>query len=188
MEFLVNTIDSRMALFNFKERRIVSEFDHALESGQFFILLQPQVSVNGEVKGAEALVRWNYPELGMISPADFIPILENSGLIYRLDMFVWELVAQQLKRWKEDNNKLYISVNISPKDFYCIDIYEVFVDLIKKYDISPEKLKLEITETVMLNKQDYQMEMLSKLREYGFKVEMDDFGSGRNVRTGEIFN
>lgn len=170
--------DSKMLNASLKERRIVSEFDHALESGQFFILLQPQVSVNGEVKGAEALVRWNHPELGMISPADFIPILENSGLIYRLDMFVWESVAQHLKRWKEDNNQLYISVNISPKDFYCIDIYEVFVDLIKKYDISPEKLKLEITETVMLNKQDYQMEMLSKLREYGFKVEMDDFGSG----------
>lgn len=162
-----------------QERRVVSEFDNALENGQFCIYLQPQVSVAGEVRGAEALVRWCHPELGMISPADFIPVLENAGLIYRLDMFVWELAAQHLKKWQEEgNDNIYISVNISPKDFYCIDIYEVFKELTDKYDIRPENLKLEITETVMLNKQDYQMEMLNKLRAYGFKVEMDDFGSG----------
>lgn len=171
--------DSKMLNTSLQERRIVSEFDNALESGQFRVHLQPQVSVNGEVKGAEALVRWYHPELGMISPADFVPVLEKTGLIYRLDMFVWELVAQQLKRWKEaGNDTLYISVNISAKDFYCIDIYEVFKGLSEKYGISPDNLKLEITETVMLNKQDYQLKMLSKLREHGFEVEMDDFGSG----------
>lgn len=171
--------EGEMLNVTLKERRIVSEFDKALEEGQFCVYLQPQVSVNGEIKGAEALVRWYHPELGLVSPADFIPVLENTGLIYRLDMFVWELAAKKLKSWKEEGKgELYLSVNISVKDFYYIDIYEVFKELAEKYDIHPGNLKLEITETVMLNKQDYQMEMLRKLREYGFIVEMDDFGSG----------
>lgn len=161
------------------EKRLVSEFDSALEEKQFVIFLQPQVSVDGTVLGAEALVRWLHPERGMVPPGEFIRVFENAGLIYRLDQYVWELAAQKLKEWKNNGHEdLHISVNISTKDFYYLDIYKTFVELVEKYDISPEKLKLEITETALMMDLEKQLVLLDKLQSYGFHVEIDDFGSG----------
>jgi len=161
------------------EKRLVSEFDSALEGRQFVMFLQPQVSTDGTVLGAEALVRWIHPQRGMISPGEFIRAFENAGLIYRLDQYVWDLAAQKLREWKDEGREeLHISVNISAKDFYYLDIYKTFVDLVEKYNILPEKLKLEITETALMTDLDKQLVLLSKLQSYGFHVEIDDFGSG----------
>lgn len=161
------------------KRRILGEFNHALEAGQFCIYLQPQTTGDGRMLGAEALVRWLHPDEGMISPADFIPVLEESGLISRLDLAVWEQAAQVLQKWKEQGREdLYISVNVSGKDFYYTDLYETFTGLVKKYDIKPENLKIEITETVLMKESEKQMGLLQKLRDYGFEIEIDDFGSG----------
>lgn len=161
------------------EKRLVSEFDSALEEKQFLMFLQPQVSTDGTVLGAEALVRWQHPERGMIPPGEFIGVFENAGLIYRLDQYMWELAAQKLREWKNiGHEELHISVNISTKDFYYLDIYKTFVELVEKYDISPEKLKLEITETALMMDLEKQLVLLDKLQSYGFQVEIDDFGSG----------
>lgn len=161
------------------EKRLVNEFDSALEGKQFQMYLQPQVLSDGTVLGAEALVRWIHPERGMISPGEFIPVFENTGLIYRLDQYVWETAAKKLKEWKENGQEeLHISVNISAKDFYYLDIYKTFVDLVEKYEISPSKLKLEITETALMMDLEKQLVLLDKLQSYGFHVEIDDFGSG----------
>ena len=163
-----------------REKVLVGEFDRAISNGEFHMYLQPQVAVDGyHILGAEALVRWEHPVRGMISPAEFIPVFEKSGNITRLDRYMWTLACKQLKIWKDNGREdLHISVNISPRDFYAIDIYETFTSLVERYGISPVNLKLEITETALMEEISKQMNLIVKLREYGFHVEIDDFGSG----------
>ncbi len=163
-----------------REKVMVGEFDRAISAGEFQMYLQPQVSVNGyNVLGAEALVRWDHPVRGMISPAEFIPVFEKCGYITRLDRYMWELACKQLRSWKNRGREdLHISVNISPKDFYLINLYETFTGLVEQYEIKPGNLKLEITETALMEELSKHLDLLGKLRAYGFQVEIDDFGSG----------
>ncbi len=161
------------------EKEITSQFNEAIRSGQFRMFLQPQINSKGELIGAEALVRWFHPERGIIPPLNFIGVFEKSGLIGTLDHHIWELACRQLKKWKEEGyEKYHISVNISPKDFYFMDIYNIFIGLVEKYEIDPAKLKLEITETAIMNDAKNQFALIDRLRNYGFEVEIDDFGSG----------
>ena len=128
--------------------------------------------------GAEALVRWIHPVKGMISPAEFIGVFERNGTITKLDYYMWETACMQLRKWKEQGREdIYISVNISPKDFYFMDVYKAFTELVAKHGISPANLKLEITETAMMSELERQRKLIARLRAAGFVVEMDDFGS-----------
>ncbi len=163
-----------------REKVMVGEFDRAIAAGEFQIYLQPQIAVRDyDVLGAEALVRWDHPVRGMISPAEFIPVFEKSGNIARLDCYVWELACRQLREWKDQGREgLHISVNISPKDFYFLDVYETLTALVKRYEINPVYLKLEITETALMEELSKQVDLLGRLRAFGFQVEIDDFGSG----------
>lgn len=152
----------------------------ALKEEQFEMYLQPQIDIqNNKIVGAEALVRWNHPKRGLVSPGEFIAVFEENCMINELDYYVWEKACKQLDEWKKKGKEEYsISVNISAKDFYLSDIYENIVGLVEKYDVDPRKLKLEITETAFaLNVKD-QMSLVKKLQGYGFAVEIDDFGSG----------
>jgi len=161
------------------EKSIVNEFDDALDKGQFEMYLQPQINVKTKkCCGAEALVRWNHPQKGLIKPNGFIKALEKSDQIYKLDYYIWELAVKKLSEWKKKNIDQYISVNISAKDFYYGDLYEYFKNLVTKYDVPADKLKLEITESVIVNNDAAHLKVLNQLKEYGFKIEMDDFGSG----------
>ena len=103
---------------------------------------------------------------------------EKSGLISRLDRYIWEQAAAKLGEWKKAGINMSISVNISPKDFYYIDIFNTFVRLVKKYDIEPSNLNIEITETAIMSDVPNLTGELEKLRKAGFTIEMDDFGSG----------
>ena len=171
--------DDKLLKRTLEERRVIGEFEGALERKEFKMFLQPQVDANGKAYGAEALVRWQHPERGLLSPFFFIDILEATGLIYKLDMYMWEAAAAKLSEWKKNgDNEHHISVNISTKDFYLIDVYEVITSIVKKYDIEPRLLKLEITETALMSDLKKNMEVIKSLREYGFKIEIDDFGSG----------
>ncbi|MGI5070227.1 EAL domain-containing protein [Treponema pectinovorum] len=162
-----------------KQKNIIASFENALASNQFKMYLQPQVQTSDEkILGAEALVRWDKGEQGILYPNDFIQVLEDSGFLYKLDQFIWNEAAKTLERWKKIAPELYIAVNISPKDFYHLDLYRVFTNLVKKYDIAPQKLKLEITETVLMHDLPTHKNVLSKLQKFGFSIEMDDFGSG----------
>lgn len=163
-----------------REKVMVGEFDRAISAGEFHMYLQPQIAADGyHVLGAEALVRWDHPVRGMISPAEFIPVFEKSGYITRLDRYMWELACRQLGQWKAMGREdLHISVNISPKDFYLINLYDTFTSLVERYDIKPRNLKLEITETALMEELAKHLDLLGKLRDYGFQVEIDDFGSG----------
>ena len=161
------------------EKQLVGDFDKALVEKQFCMYLQPQVTSEGKLLGAEALVRWQHPKRGLIFPGDFIEVFEKTGLIYRLDRFVWELAVQKLAQWqKAGRDDLYISVNISTKDFYYMDVYETITSLVETYQIIPSTLKLEITETAIMTGTAGELEMIERFRKSGFQVEIDDFGSG----------
>ncbi|WP_090394800.1 EAL domain-containing protein [Pseudobutyrivibrio sp. C4] len=161
------------------EQKILGEFEEALQTGQFAMFLQPIVNMDQKVKLSEALVRWIHPDRGIIAPASFIPLLEKTGYIYKLDMYIWEQAAKRLAYWSSMGfDDLSISVNISVKDFYYVDLYETLVGLVEKYHIHPSRLKLEITETIFMTEKERQLEIINSLKEYGFLVEIDDFGSG----------
>ena len=161
------------------ENRIIGDLDEALANRQFEMYLQPQADRNLKICGAEALIRWRHPTEGIIPPSWFVGTFEKNGLIVKLDLFIWEEACRTLKMWQTQGiNDFYISVNISPRDFFYIDVYQAFVDLVRKYDIPPERLKLEITETAMITDSDRRFVLIERLHSAGFHVEMDDFGSG----------
>ena len=160
------------------DQNMISKFDVALKNGDIKMFLQPQVNDKGEVVGAEALARWVDPEKGIIPPIDFIPLLEKNGMIGKLDVYIWRLACKRLTIWKKMGVDMNISVNISPKDFYYMDLNKIFRNYIKMYDISPEKLHLEITETAVMTNVVKQALLIDTLKNLGYVVEMDDFGSG----------
>jgi len=161
------------------EQELIADLDAALTEGQMKMYLQPQISTEGKMVGAEALVYWVHPEKGLLSPGVFIPVFERNGLISDVDRYVWEQACVQLRKWKmEGRTDLYISVNISAKDLYFMNIYQVFLGLIARYQINPRNLKLEITESAIAMDFDRHLELIGKLRNIGFVVEMDVFGSG----------
>ena len=162
-----------------REKEVLAQFDAAIENGEFHMFLQPQIANDGRLVGAEALVRWIHPGKGMIYPADFIPVLEKTGLIHKLDLYMWEKAAQTLQQWKrEGRGNISISVNISTRDFYLIDINEAFRDLSRKYDFDIKNLKLEITESALMKDVRKIMQSMDQLHDQGFDIEIDDFGSG----------
>lgn len=162
-----------------KEQELSGALEHAIKAGQIQIYLQPQVDKNEKVYGGEALVRWIHPERGIIPPGDFIGVFERNGMIATLDKYVWELACQQLQKWnRRGKNRMYISINISPRDFYFMDVCQTLKELVKKYQVHPGSLKVEITETAVMQNLKEQLTFIRNLREAGFTVEMDDFGSG----------
>ena len=179
METFAAFYDSSIMDKQIRDKRVASEFEDALARGEFVMFLQPQISAADEkIVGAEALVRWIKPDKGIVPPLEFIPVLEKSGLIHKLDQYMWEEAAKKLAEWKANGCNLYISINISAKDFYYCDIYKFLTGLVEKYGIEPDKLKIEITETVLMQDMNMHRSVLQKLNAYGFTIEMDDFGSG----------
>ncbi len=166
-----------------KGRQIADVINHlpeALKAGDIQVWYQPQVDYDtGRITGAEALCRWDHTKLGWLQPADFISTLEESGLIFDLDSYVWDKVCQDLQHWNKQGIRRFISVNVSRCDFReDRDIPEHFHNLTKRYGLDPEQLRIEITETAYAEKSELLIHATEKLRGYGFQVEMDDFGSG----------
>ena len=152
----------------------------AIESGEIQVWYQPQVNYKtGKIIGAEALCRWFSQNDGFISPGEFIPVLEEAGLIYDLDCHVWDTVCKDLKRWNEQGRNLCVSVNLSRLDIVKDpNVADHFNTLVEFYDLSPRQLRIEITESAYVENADTIIKTTTKLREAGFEVEMDDFGSG----------
>ena len=163
-----------------REKKITDVMATALEEGQFIVYLQPKYSLNdNRIIGAEALVRWIHPEWGFMSPGEFIPLFEKNDFISYLDKFVWETVCARLENWKEKGyHVLPVSVNVSRADIFKSDLVDVFNGLIRKYDIDPDYLHLEITEGAYTDHSEQIIGTVEKLRKLGFTIEMDDFGSG----------
>ena len=173
--------DDEMLQKTLLEQKIISGFEDALGSGRFLMYLQPLVTGSGSIIGAEALARWRRTDGSIVMPGEFIGTLENAGLIDRLDRHIWELAVRQLKEWQGSSMEdLSISVNMSAKDFYSIDVYDVLTGLVERYGVDSRKLRLEITETALLEEPEKSNLIISKLRGRGFVVEIDDFGKGHS--------
>ena len=162
------------------EQKIISDMEEALAGKQFEIYLQPIYSLSKmKPVSAEALVRWNHPEFGMISPGIFIPIFEKNGYIAKLDYFVWEQACRFLaNRAKKNKDEISVSVNVSRYTLYDPDLSNKIIKLVKKYDINPLLLKFEITESAYTDNPKQLINTMVLLQKYGFKLLMDDFGSG----------
>ena len=159
-------------------QNISSQLGDAIRTREVRPYLQPIADREGHIVGAEALARWIHPEHGFMSPALFIPIFEKNGMIAEVDKHIWRCACEILSDWHKENRNLFISVNISPKDFYFIDVITEIKDLVREFQIPPEILRIEITETVMMSEAENRMQILEDFRKAGFIVEMDDFGSG----------
>ena len=161
-----------------KEQLLATQISEAIETRQIIPYLQPIVDSHGTVLGAEALARWIHPTEGFLSPASFIPVLERNGMIADVDLHIWKCACEILKQWQEKGIDRFLSINISPKDFFFMNVPDTLIKLVKEYGISPKSLRVEITETAMIGDADSRMNDIQKLRDNGFIIEMDDFGSG----------
>jgi len=161
-----------------RNRQISEELGAALEEEQIRPWLQPIVDREGKTIGAEALVRWIHPEEGIRSPAAFIPMFEKNGMIAAVDRYIWRKACEILARWKKEGKDLFLSVNISPRDFYLMDVPAELKQLVREYGVDPAKLRLEIIESTLMEGSEERMGILNVLHEAGFCIEMDDFGSG----------
>ncbi len=162
--------------------QLLEDFPRALAEKQFLIYFQPKFDIRPDspiLNSAEALVRWKHPELGMISPGAFIPLFESNGLIQQLDSYVWREAARQMQDWK---NRLGISVpvsvNVSRADMFDPDLLPNFQKLIREFGLTSEEFLLEITESAYTEDSAQIIKTVNNLREAGFRIEMDDFGSG----------
>lgn len=163
-----------------EEIRLLSEIQEGIENDEFTFFIQPQYDITkSKIVGGESLVRWIHGEKGMISPGIFIPVLEKNGFIADLDQVVWEKVCKWLKECIGKGYKpVPISVNVSRIDIFSIDVPSYLQSIVEKYDIPIDLLKIEITESAYAEDGEAIIETVNRLRDYGFIVMMDDFGSG----------
>lgn len=170
--------DMRKNIVN--EQIIVNNMQSSLKAGNFLVYMQPKYDImSGRIVGAEALVRWQHPQLGFIPPNKFIPIFEQNGFIYQLDKYIWEETCKLLRKHIDEGRELLpISVNASRVDLYSPNIVQVFDDLIKKYRIPTYLLEIELTESAYIDNPKQIIEITKELQNHSFTILMDDFGSG----------
>ncbi len=158
---------------------LLLDLSRAVAKKQLELYYQPQLNEHAQIIGAEALLRWNHPSLGMVSPVDFIPIAEESGLIISIGSWVLETACQQLQRWSTNplTQHLRLAVNVSARQFFHADFADQVKGLIERLDINAQKLELEITESMVLDISDTQTKMKA-LDHIGVGFSMDDFGTG----------
>ncbi|MBQ6126635.1 MAG: EAL domain-containing protein, partial [Erysipelotrichaceae bacterium] len=174
--------DEKMDQREKREQRLLNDLRMALEQNQFQVWYQPKYNIKSDppkLASAEALTRWVHPELGIISPVEFIPLLEGSGQITMLDHFVWEEAARNISRWRNKYGvRLPVSVNLSRIDVFDPNLINILNGIIDKYGLDYKDFKLEVTESAYTENADYLIKVIEKLREIGYEIEMDDFGSG----------
>jgi diguanylate cyclase (GGDEF)-like protein len=163
-----------------KNSQIEAEMEQALQNHQFLMYLQPKFNLeNGKIVGAEVLTRWNHPRRGMIKPDDFIPLFEKNGFIIKLDEYMWEEACKAIQSWhKEGRQRFPVSVNVSRYHIHNHRIEKILKGLLTKYELTPQDLSLEITETMFFDNAEELYSLLKRLQEMGFRLEVDDFGAG----------
>ena len=154
--------------------------EQALAEEQFVIYLQPKYRIrDNRLAGAEALVRWLHPQWGLQSPAEFIPLFERNGFITKLDQYVWDKACSILREWEDKGYpSIDISVNVSRADIYNADLEKILLHTTEKYHLPVSRLHLEITESAYTENPSQIINTVEHLRNLGFVIEMDDFGSG----------
>ncbi|WP_035786245.1 two-component system response regulator [Butyrivibrio sp. XPD2002] len=164
------------------DERLINDMQRGIRDHEFKVYYQPKYSVQGDrdsLYGAEALVRWEHPDLGLLRPDGFIPLFEDNGLIHKLDHYVWDEVSKQVGEWMVKYDfKVPVSVNVSRVDIGAPDLGEEIFTVVQNNWISPGMLNLEITESAYTENSDQIIKVVNGLRERGFAIEMDDFGTG----------
>lgn len=177
-----NVYDSLLHEKELFNEKLILEMDRALAEKHFRVFFQPKYSITGntpKLVSAEALIRWIHPEFGIISPGLFIPLFEENGLQQKLDRYVWNETAAQIRDWKDRLARFVpVSVNVSRTDIYDTDLAERIKSIVKDHGLSPADMYLEITESAYTDNTKQIVETVDELRQLGFKIEMDDFGSG----------
>ena len=178
----IAVFDDTMLKAELYSQQLINDFPKALAKGEFKVYYQPKFDVQPMVprlSGAEALVRWFHPELGSISPAVFIPLLEANGLVQQLDYYVWKQVAAQIRTWRlELGFCMPISVNVSRVDMYDTAVVDLLQDVLSSSDLDTQDLHLEFTESAYSQDSQQILETVKRLHSLGFKCAMDDFGTG----------
>ncbi|MBP3899179.1 MAG: EAL domain-containing protein [Mogibacterium sp.] len=178
----ISIYDDSMHSGELLHAQLLDNFQAAIDQHQFEVYYQPKYNILGNepvLCSAEALVRWQHPELGRISPGEFIPLFEENGLIRQLDNYVWEATAAQISDWRERLGTFVpVSVNVSRVDMFDSDIVSTFTSILKDYSLSSEDLVLEITESAYTEDSEQIIDAVNRLRDCGFRIEMDDFGTG----------
>lgn len=166
-------------LFN---EKLILGFEKSLENKEFKIYLQPKMNIAGDkprLSSAEVLVRWIHPGYGIISPTVFVPLFESNGLITRLDKYIWEEAASQIKEWKEKYGiTLPLSINVSRVDLFSATLMDDLMEIMHKYDLKFDELFLEVTESACVEDAKEVTKRVTSLKNKGFVIEMDDFGTG----------
>lgn len=172
--------DREMKFSNQRAFQVKNDLRMGLEKNQFYIVYQPKVSPNEDiVTSCEALIRWKHPEFEEISPAEFIPLAEEVGMINEIGDWVIENACKQLQLWKSKGyDPIPVSVNISPSQFLQADFVEKFWSYLDTYQIEPSWIQIEITENLFIDNEKYVQQILKIMRKRGIKVALDDFGTG----------
>lgn len=178
-----NTIkffDPQMQTFVQERIKLESDLRHAISKNNLYLTYQVQVDVDKRPVGAEALVRWVHPEIGFVSPAKFIPLAEDTGLIYELGLLVLEQVCEQIKHWENHSiiSNLNIAVNVSAKQFRQDNFIDDFISIVNKHQVPFNKLKIELTESALMNNINDMISKMCILRNLGCEISLDDFGTG----------
>jgi len=153
---------------------------HALEHEQFILYYQPKVDLRtGRISGVEALLRWRRPGYGLVAPAEFVPVLEDTGLIVRVGTWVIQAACRQIAEWRDsDVGPVHVAVNVSSRQFAEGDLEGEVTRALAQHQVTPELLELELTETALMSNAERTIVVLGKLKKIGVKVAIDDFGTG----------
>lgn len=174
--------DEKMRIREELSHRLLNDFGRALEEREFRVYYQPKYDIQSEppvFRSAEALIRWQHPDLGLISPADFIPLFEANGQISEIDKYVWRETIRQIAQWREQYGiTIPVSVNLSRVDALDPTLEQTLEDMMKAFSLHPRYLQLEVTESAYTEDAGQLGSIIQKLRAKGYKIEMDDFGSG----------
>ena len=178
----VGIYDDAMREKELYDEQLLEDFHTAIREKQFVVHYQPKFDITGEkpaLVNAEALVRWQHPKLGMVSPGVFIPLFEANGLVRELDSYVWHEAAAQIGAWKQSlGRSIPVSVNVSRVDLYDPQLPEVMAGIADEAGIERREMLLEITESAYTDNQNQIIAIVKDLQERGFRIEMDDFGTG----------
>jgi diguanylate cyclase (GGDEF)-like protein len=171
--------EAEMDRYSVRRLTVLSDFRRALKSEEFVVHYQPIIDFDrSDVSGAEALVRWEHPEMGLVPPSDFIPIAEQSGLIGSLTRYVLERSIAQCAEWRREGTELAVSVNLSMRDLLDRDLPVEIDRMLTTHGLPAEALKVEITESMIMSDPDRSRAIVMKLREAGLRISVDDFGTG----------
>ena len=161
---------------------IKASIDRAISNDEFMVFFQPKFDITGdstELKGIEALIRWNYGQKEFLAPSKFVPFFEKDGSIGKIDDLVLTKACETLARWKHEGRKLYtVSVNLSRSRFYFENLIEHLVSIVDRYHVDHQYIEFELTESATYEDMDHMIGILEELRERGFQISMDDFGTG----------